>query len=151
MRTPLFWVITRREVEISYPKFWNNLSVLSSARSLNPEDGTDSLYRNVGKILLVLAASYPRRRVIISYLAAEAWNHGFEVMSVRKGTNGCANKRNVKFHTPYERGKRKLLGIVKQKYLKYSYKVETLVIFKAQPPMTGSSHSSASANAGNIV
>jgi hypothetical protein len=71
-------------------------------------------------------------------------------MSVEKGIHGCANKRNVRFDTPYEGGKRKIVGIVEQKYLKYSYKFETLVTFKAQPPVTGSSHSSASGNAGNI-
>jgi len=67
-------------------------------------------------------------------------------MSVK--THGGANKCNARFHTPYEDGKRKILKIVEQIYLKYSCKVETLVTFKARPPVTGSSHSSA--NAGNM-
>jgi hypothetical protein len=38
------------------PKFWDNLSAPSSARFLNPEDGTERLLRNIGKILPLFAA-----------------------------------------------------------------------------------------------
>jgi hypothetical protein len=54
-----------------FPTFWDNLSVQSTARFLNPEDGTDRLSRNVGKILPLLAASYPRRSEVLSYFEAE--------------------------------------------------------------------------------
>ena len=54
------------------PKFRDNLSVPSSERFLNPEDGSDILSRNVGKKLLQIAASYPRRSEVLSYFAVEA-------------------------------------------------------------------------------
>jgi hypothetical protein len=57
-RTALFSVITQRVVVISYRRFG---TTYRSQRQwffgfLNPEDGTDKLYRNVGKKLPLLAA-----------------------------------------------------------------------------------------------
>jgi hypothetical protein len=66
MRTALFWAITQRVVAISYRIFGTTYRshrqvsriqiLLDPFGFLKPEDGTDRLFRNVGKILPLLAA-----------------------------------------------------------------------------------------------
>jgi hypothetical protein len=52
MRSALFWGITRRRVLIVYGRFGTKyLSHLHRSRVLIREDGTDTLFRNVGKQL----------------------------------------------------------------------------------------------------
>ena len=48
-------------------------------------------------------------------------------------------------------GEQKIPGIVRQFYLKYLYKFETLLPFEVLPPATGYSNPSTAPNAGNIV
>jgi hypothetical protein len=55
---------------IFLPTFRDNLSVL--LRFLTLEDGTDSLSRNAGKELLLLAALIAQNSVILNYFAVEA-------------------------------------------------------------------------------
>ena len=58
MRSAFFWVITKRVVVILYRRFGtNSRSYLQGSKKRSLEDGTDTLSRNVGKELPLLAAS----------------------------------------------------------------------------------------------
>jgi hypothetical protein len=59
--TAHFWFITQRVVVISHRPFGQHIGPMfrvQESRFSNPEDGTDSLFRNVGKKLLLLAAKF---------------------------------------------------------------------------------------------
>jgi hypothetical protein len=77
MRSALLWDITQRRVVILYRRFgtthrsYRQLSISTFCFSLDfltPDDGTDTLSRNVGKGFPLDAAQEPRRAQICSYL-----------------------------------------------------------------------------------
>ena len=87
----------------SLPKFRDNLSV----PTLHPENGTDSLSRNVGKYYYYSLRNDPEEA---RFTATSRWKPeitGLKLCQQKKGVHVGANKSNLRFDTPYEKGETK--------------------------------------------